>query len=187
MLAGWAAIAVAVLTVTGLVTLFAFFGTGARALGVLNDVNTILMAAATVPVALALRPIAARAAGGLAWAAVGVDLIGVVLAAGVSLLMLAHVWTADTALLVISVGNGLIGVWLLLTSALLVVASAVPGGLGWLGIAGGAGLAVTALAFPLLGGDHPVIGVGGVVALVGLVGFFGWVGTLLLSERLPPG
>jgi hypothetical protein len=75
-LAGWAAIAVAVLTVTGLVTLFAFFDTGSALLGALNDVNTILMAGATVPVALALRPLAARASDSTATLALGVDLGG---------------------------------------------------------------------------------------------------------------
>jgi hypothetical protein len=183
-LAGWAALAVAVLTVTRLVTLLAFFATGAPLLGALNDVNTILMAGATVPVALALRPVAARAVEPLATLAVGICLVGVLLAAGVSALMLAHVWTADTALTVTSVGNGLIGVWLLLTAGLLLAASATPVGLGWLGVAGGAGLAVSTLAFPLLSGDHPVIVLAGLVALVGLVGFFGWAGALLLNARL---
>ena len=44
MLAGWSAIAAAILTVTGLITLLAFFGTGSALLGALNDLNTIVMA-----------------------------------------------------------------------------------------------------------------------------------------------
>jgi hypothetical protein len=46
------------LTVTGLITLLTFFGTGSVLLGALNDLNTILMALVTVPVALALHPVA---------------------------------------------------------------------------------------------------------------------------------
>lgn len=54
-IAGWCAIAAAVLTVTGLVTLLAFFGAGSPLLGALNDLNTIAAALVTVPVALAFR------------------------------------------------------------------------------------------------------------------------------------
>jgi hypothetical protein len=85
------------------------------------------------------------------------------------------------------VGNGLIGVWLLLTAALLAAVAAVPSALGWLGIAGGAGLALTSLGFPLLGREHPVIAVAGLVALIGLVGFYAWAGMLLLRARLGTG
>jgi hypothetical protein len=71
MLAGWSAIAAAILTVTGLITLLAFFGTGSALLGALNDLNTIAMALVTVPVALALYPVASRTSGSLATIALG--------------------------------------------------------------------------------------------------------------------
>jgi hypothetical protein len=89
MLAGWCAIAAAILTVTGLITLLAFFGTGSALLGAFNDLNTILMAVVTVPVALALYPVGSRTSGPLATIALGADLIGVLLAAGFSALLLA--------------------------------------------------------------------------------------------------
>jgi hypothetical protein len=184
MLAGWAAIAAAVLTVTGLITLLAFFGTGSEVLGTLNDLNTMAMAVVTVPLALALYPIASRASAPLATLAVGADIIGVVLAGGFSALLALRVMTFDATLTLITVGNGLIGVWLLATAALLLAASAVPWTLGWLGIAGGAGLAAASLGFPLLGREHPVIAVAGLVALIGLVGFYSWTGVLLLRSRL---
>jgi hypothetical protein len=63
----------------------------------------------------------------------------------------------------------------------------VPSALGWLGIAGGAGLALTSLGFPLLGREHPVIAVAGLVALIGLVGFYAWAGMFLLRARLGTG
>lgn len=184
MLAGWCAIAAGVLTVTGLITLLAFFGTGSAVLGALNDVNTILMSAVTVPVALALHPVATRASGSLATIALGADLIGVALAAGFSALLLVQVMSFNTTLLPITIGNGLIGVWLLMTAALLLATSALPAPLGWLGVAGGTGLFVASLGFPLLGREHPLIAVGGLVALVGLVGFYIWTGILLHQSRL---
>ena len=183
-LAGWSAIAAAILTVTGLVTLLAFFGTRSELLGALNDLNTIVMALVTVPVALALHPIAARTSASLATIAVGADVLGVVLAAGFSALLVTRIMTFEATLTAITVGNGLIGVWLLATAALMLSASAVPSPLGWLGIAGGAGLALASLGFPLLGREHPIIAVAGLVALIGLVGFYTWTGLLLLQERL---
>jgi hypothetical protein len=187
MLAGWCAIAAAILTITGLITLLAFFGTGSTLLGALNDLNTILMASVTVPVALALHPVASRTSGTLATVALGADLIGVLLAAGFSALLLAHVMSFNATLLPITIGNGLIGIWLLMIAALVLAASAVPAPLGWLGIAGGAGLVVASMGFPLLGREHPVIAIGGLVALIGLVGFYGWAGVLLLQSRLAAG
>jgi hypothetical protein len=187
MLAGWSAIAAAILTVTGLITLLAFFGTGSALLGALNDLNTIAMALVTVPMALALYPVASRTSGSLATIALAADLIGVVLAGGFSALLVGGVMSFDATLAPITVGNGLIGVWLLMTAALVVAASAVPSALGWLGIAGGAGLALASMGFPLLGREHPVIAVAGLVALFGLVGFYAWAGVLLLQARLGAG
>jgi hypothetical protein len=187
MLAGWSAIAAAILTVTGLITLLAFFGTGSTLLGALNDLNTIVMALATVPVALALYPVASRTSGSLATIALAADLIGVVLAAGFSALLVVRVMTFDATLLPITVGNGLIGVWLVMTAALVLAASSVPLALGWLGIAGGAGLALASMGFPLLGREHPLIALAGLVALIGLVGFYAWAGVLLLQARLGAG
>ena len=187
MLAGWSAIAAAILTVTGLVTLLAFFGTGSTVLGALNDLNTVAMAIATVPVALALHPVASRSAGSLATAAVAADFVGVILAAGFSALLVTRIMTFEGTLTAITVGNGLIGVWLLVTSAMLLAVAAVPSALGWLGITAGAGLAVTSLAFPLLGREHPIVAVAGLAALVGLVGFYAWSGALLLQGRIQAG
>jgi hypothetical protein len=93
----------------------------------------------------------------------------------------------SNTLLPITTGNGLIGIWLLMTAALVLAASAVPAPLGWLGIAGGAGLVIASMGFPLLGREHPVIAAGGVVALIGLVGFYAWAGVLLLQSRLAAG
>ena len=182
-IAGWCAIAAAALTVTGLVTLLAFFGTRSPLLGALNDLNTIAAALVTVPVALALHPAAVRTSPTLATVAVGVDLVGVLLAAGFSALLVARVMSFEATLTFITLGNGLIGLWLLLTAALLLAGAALPTTLGWLGIAGGAGLAVAALGFPLLGREHPAIAVAGLMALIGLLGFYGWAGLLMLQDR----
>jgi hypothetical protein len=40
------------------------------------------------------------------------------------------------------------------------------------------------MGFPLLGREHLVIAVAGLVALIGLVGFYAWAGVLLLQARL---
>ncbi len=183
-LAGRCAIAARVLTVTGLITLLAFFGSSSAVLGALNDLNRIFMSAVTVPVALTLHPVASRASGELATIALGADLIGVVLSAGFSTLLVAQITSFNSTLLLITVGNGLIGAWLLMTAALLLATSALPAPLGWLGVAGGAGLFVASIGFPLVGREHLIIAVGGLVALIGLVGFYLWAGVLLLQSRV---
>jgi hypothetical protein len=76
---------------------------------------------------------------------------------------------------------------LLITAALLLATSALPAPLSWLGVAGGAGLVVASIGFPLLGREHAIITVGGLVALIGLVGFYIWAGVLLLQSRLASG
>jgi hypothetical protein len=182
--AGWSAIAVAILTVTGLITLLVYFETGSVAIGALNELNTVAMALATVPVAFALRPVAARRSRALATVAVAGNLAGVALAASFSLVLAARVLPFEVALPYISGGNGLIGAWLVVTAVLVAAAGAVPPALGWFGIAGGGGLALTALAFPVLGQDHPLITAAGLVALIGLVGFFTWTGALMIRRRL---
>ena len=184
MVAGWFAIAATILTVTGLVALLAFFGTGSPVLGLASDLNTIAMALVTVPVALTLHAVASRSSAPLATSAVGADLVGVALAAGFSALLVLGVMSFDATLIPITVGNGLIGVWLLMTAALLLASSAVPAALAWLGIVGGAGLAVSSMAFPILGREDPVIAGAGLAALIGLVGFYAWVGMLMLRDRL---
>jgi hypothetical protein len=146
--------------------------------------TTIAAALVTVPVALALHPAAARASPTLATVAVGLDLVGVLLAAGFSALLVTRVMSFEATLTLITMGNGLIGVWLLLTAAILLTGATLPSTLAWLGMAGGAGLAVAALGFPLLGREHPVIAVAGLVALIGLVGFYVWAGRLILEGRL---
>jgi hypothetical protein len=181
---GWFAIAAALLTITGLVTLLAFFGTGSSALGLANDLNTIAMALVTVPVALTLHAVASRSSAPLASVAVGADFVGVALAAGFSGLLVLRVMSFDDTLIPITIGNGLIGVWLLITAALLLASAAIPAALGWLGIIGGAGLAISAMAFPILGREHPVIAGAGLAALIGLVGFYAWVGMLMLRDGL---
>ena len=152
--------------------------------GAKECLNTIAAALVTVTVAVALHPAAARASPTLATVAVGVDLVGVVLAAGFSALLVTRVMSFEATLTSITLGNGLIGIWLLLTAALLLTSATLPSTLAWLGMAGGAGLAVAALGFPLLGREHPVIAVAGCAALIGLVGFYIWVGRLMLEGRL---
>jgi hypothetical protein len=181
---GWAAIAAAILTVTGFITIVAFFATRAQLLGALNDLATALLAIVTVPIALALYPAAARASAPLAAAAVAADLVGVVLAAAFSLTLVTGAMTFNATLTPVTVGNGLIGLWLALTAGLLLAASALPTPLGVLGLVGGLGLATTSFAFPALGGDHPVVTVAGLLSVIGLVGFYTWSGALLLQGDL---
>jgi hypothetical protein len=184
MVAGSAAIAAAILTVVGTVTLVTFLATTNATLGAINDLVTAALAFATVPIALALHPVAARASAPVATAAVAADFVGIMLAGGFSLLLVAGVTTFAGSLTQVTIGNGLIGVWLALTAALLLSAAAVPAPVAVLGILGGLGLATTSLAFPLLGEDHPVVAVAGLCSVISLVGFYASSGALFLRGEI---
>lgn len=182
--AGWSAIAAAVLTVIGLVTLVAFFATGNATLGRINDLSAASLALATVPVALALWPPASRASVPLATGALAADLVGAALASAFSVLLVLGVMTFSATLLPVTIGNALIGAWLVTTAGLLMATGAVPAPLAWLGAAGGAGLTVTSLGFVMLGRESVVVSVTGLVAVVGLVAFYSWIGILLIRGQV---
>ena len=184
--AAWACIAAAILTVTGLVTLMAFFVTRSPLLGAINDLDTVVSAVVTVPIALALRPLAARASHALAAAAAAADLVGATLAAVFSSLLVLRLMTFEETLAFVTIGNGLIGVWLAVTAALLLVGGAVPTALATLGVVGGAGLAVTSFGFPIPERQSVVIAVAGLAAVVGLVGFYGGMAARILRGRRAP-
>jgi hypothetical protein len=184
MVVGWFAIAAAILTVMGAVTLVAFFQTGSPVLGTVNDLTTIALACATIPIALELHGLASRTSAPVATAALVVDVVGVALAAVFSALLVARVMSFERTLAQITIGNGLIGVWVAITAALLFFGAAVPPLVGRLGVAGGAGLAVASMAFPLLGREHRLVAGAGALAVLGLVPFYAWIGVLMLQRSL---
>jgi hypothetical protein len=129
-LAGWSAVAAALLTVASFLMLMAYVVTGSPLTALSDLTGSIAATLVTVPVALALFPVASRTSRSLATIALAADLIGVVLTAGFAALMVLEVMTFEATLLPITVGHAMIGVWLAMTAALVLAAAAVPSALG---------------------------------------------------------
>ena len=182
--AGISALMAAAATVVGAITLIAFFSRG-QPWGTINDVASIVVMVATVPVAYALASLH-----GLHQPLAMITLVeGVVGMAGASIaqaLLVAGVRTYEQ-LLPWTLGFGaVVGVWYLLVG-LLGRGTPLRGGLDLLAIA--SGIAFIALGYGFLRGNerHPLSIVGGVVLLVSSTWFLGWLGLDLLAGRLTVG
>ena len=179
-LAGPSALVAAVATVVGAVLLGLFFAKG-QPWGTLNDIASIVMMLATIPVlaffATFTEPYLAP---GVALAVAGIGLVGMIGASVAQGLLVARVRTYEQ-LLPWTLGFGaVLGVWYVLigiTGRL----SGVPEIMAVLAIA--AGLGYVALGYGFWRGSqrHPLSIVGGLVLLVASTIFLGWIGIALIA------
>lgn len=169
-----AAVAAAGLTVGGVVTLAMFFAVG-QPWGSINDATSIVLAGATVPIAVGLARRNPRSTALTVGAAV--DVVGVGVTAVFTSLLIAGRMTFEGSLPFILTGQALIGAWMIGAG---VAAWSAPESrrLGAFGIVGGAGLVAAVGGFALGGIAHPLM-LGGFVA--GLIGTFGFYA--LLARR----
>lgn len=181
-LAGWSAWLAAAMTVIGMVTLLLFFARGGR-WGMANDVASVVLMLATVPVALVLAAIELEV---VTTAAIVVALIGIVpmLAAAVlqALLVVGRVTYEQTKLAVLGLG-AVVGLWYILT-AIVSNATALPDGLRLLAAVAGIGFIAVGYGFARGGERHPAASIGGLALFVASLGFHVWLGWLLVTEAL---
>jgi hypothetical protein len=185
-LAGPSALVAALATVVGAITLTLFFMKGGL-WGLLNDIASIVLMLATIPVALALP----RGVSGLDGWHEGITFVGVtgmIGASGSQALLIARRFTYEQ-LLPWTLGFGaVVGVWYLLI------------GLGHirLGLFGPelidtlaivAGISFIALGYGWLRGNerHPVSIVAGIALLISSTWFLTWIGLLFLSGDIYAG
>jgi hypothetical protein len=161
-----------VLTVGGIATLGVFFAVG-EPWGTINDVITIALAGATVPIAIGLAQRNPHAISMIVGAAA--DLAGVATTAAFTSLLISRHMTFEGSLPYVLLGQGLIGSWLVLAGA---SARSAPASrrLAAFAIAGGAGLIVTVTGFAMGGITHPLASVGFVAGLIGTAGFYALLG-----------
>jgi hypothetical protein len=183
-IASWSALVAAGATVVGAVLLALFFGRG-EPWGTLNDIASIVLMLATIPVAVRLAAIEAANGANLAGVAAAIGILGMV---GASIAQLALVLRLGTyrGLLPYALGAGaLVGIWYLLV-ALLGAATGMPLLLAVLAIAAGLGFLMLGYGFWRFGEErHPVSILGGIWLLIGSTGFLGWVGIALgVTEAL---
>jgi hypothetical protein len=180
--AGPSALVAAVATVVGAVTLGLFFAKG-QPWGTINDVASIGLMLATIPVALAI----ASTTSGWNASAAGAAAVGIVGMVGASVtqgLLIARRFTY-ARLLPWTLGFGaVVGVWYLLIGLGSVRSPFFDDdvvGLDELAMA--SGVAFIALGYGFLRGNerHPLSIIGGVVLLVASTWFLTWLGLLYIS------
>ena len=184
-LVGWSALLAAVATVVGALFLVLFFAKG-QPWGTLNDIASVVLMLATIPVAVALGRLGEGTFGVLAWLVTAIGIIGMSGAALAQTLLVARVYPYEH-LLGWTLGSGaLVGVWYVLVGLLglefvasrnhppLLIALAIASGLGFIAIGYG---------FWRGNERHPLSIVGGLVLLVSSTTFLGWIAFLLLGSR----
>lgn len=179
--AGPSAVIAAVATVVGAVFLGLFFWKG-QPWGTLNDLASIVMMLATIPVLVFFAAFTAPyLAPGLALAAAGIGLVGMSGASVAQGLLVARVRTY-AQLLPWTLGFGaVVGVWYVLvgiTGRL----SGVPEVMAILAIAAGAGYIALGYGFWRGNERHPLSIGGGIVLLVASTVFLGWLGVALIAD-----
>jgi len=179
-LVGLSALVAALATVVGAVLLGLFFAKG-QPWGTLNDIASIVLMLATMPVAVALGMLGAGAYGGLAWLVTAIGLAGMAGAAIAQSLLVARVRTYEQ-LLPWTLGSGaVVGVWYVLVGLLgldFVNTRHYPGLLIALAIASGVGYIAIGYGFWRGNQRHPLSIVGGLALLVASTAFLGWIGFL---------
>ncbi len=183
-LAGPSALVAAVATIVGAVTLIVFFAKGGL-WGLANDVASIVLMLATIPVALG---IAGATTARVPWAT-GIAAVGVVgmLGASISQGLLVARRFSYRQLLPWTLGFGaIVGVWYLLAGLARIQSPSFDDGsllsLEVLAIA--SGISFIALGYGFLRGNerHPLSMLGGIVLLVSSTWFLAWIGLLFLAR-----
>lgn len=179
--AGWSALVAAVATVVGAVLLGLFFAKG-EPWGTLNDIASIVLMVATIPVAIWLIGIEEGVVPGAETVAAGIGVVGMV---GTAVAQGALVLRLGTyrGLLPYTLGAGaIVGAWYLLVG-LLGLASGLPILLDVLAVASGVGFVALGYGFWRGNERHPLSVGGGILLLVASTGFLGWIGIALLGSE----
>ena len=183
-LVGASALVAVVATMVGAVTLVLFFARGGF-WGLVNDIASIVLMVATIPVAVAIGRLGEGTFGALAWLVTAIGIAGMVGTAIAQSLLVARVRTY-AQLLPWTLGAGaVVGLWYVLVGVLglefvtsrnypvLLIALAVAAGLGYI-----------AIGYGFLRGNerHPLSIAGGLVLFVASTAFLGWVAFLTIGS-----
>ena len=180
--AGWSALIAAVATVVGAVFLGLFFSRG-QPWGTLNDVASIVLMLATIPVAVIVAAIEADQFATFALIAAAIGIVGMLVAAVSQVLLVARVWTFER-LLPWTLGAGaVVGVWYVM-AGILGLPGALPPGMGWLMIASGIGFIAVGYGFARGGQRDPIAALGFATLGFGSTVVLAYFGIFLLSGKL---
>lgn len=180
---GWSALVAAVATIAGAVFLGLFFAKG-QPWGTLNDIASVVLMFATIPVAVAMGLLGEDAFGLLAWLVTAIGIVGMIGAAVAQVLLVARARTYQQ-LLPWTLGSGaVVGVWYLLVGLLglgLVTTRGFPVAIMALAIASGIGFIAIGYGFWRGNERHPLSVLGGLVLVVSSTAFLGWIAFLTVG------
>jgi predicted secreted protein len=181
-LAGWSAILAAAATVIGAVFLGLFFSRG-EPWGTLNDIASVVLMLAMIPVALVLGTLEMERTTTVAVAVAAVGIGGMLAAAGLQAALVARLRTYEQLLRPTLVAGGVVGVWYVL-AGFLGLAGDIPQPLPWWMIASGLGFIAIGIGFAAGGQRHPLAALGGFTLALASTAFLAWLGILLISGEL---
>lgn len=181
--AGWSAYLSAAATIIGFVTLIVFFSVG-EPFGTINDISSVILALALLPLALALYLLQLRGAPVLSLIALIAGICAMLTASILQILLVLRVVKFELTLVAVLAAFGVVGVWLLLNSSLALTNKTLPSGLAGVGVIAAVGYLLVILGFLLGGQQHPLTAVGGLTAVIGYPIWAIWIGVLVLSGRL---
>ncbi|NOH01433.1 MAG: hypothetical protein HND47_05375 [Chloroflexi bacterium] len=181
-LAGWSAYLSAVATILGAVTLVIFFSVG-DPFGKINDVSSIVIALASIPMLLALHKLHRNVFYALSFGALIVGIAAMLIAGIVQTLFVFGVFQYEQTVYVSPLGFGLFGVAIAVYGYLARVGKIFPSALSVLGMLAGIGYALVAFGFLLGGENHLFSYVGGSIAVIAYPFWAIWLGRQLLSRR----
>jgi len=180
--AGWSAYLSAAATIIGFITLILFFSVG-QPFGTINDVSSIIIALAILPVLFVLHKLHRTFAPAVSLGALIIGIVSALTAALLQTLFVFKVIPGDLSGEIVTVAFGVFGIALVLFNYLVYSNKSFSPKFAIWGIVAGAGYAVVALGFLLGGQDHPLTYVGGLAAIVAYPVWAIWFGKLLLSRK----
>lgn len=180
--AGWSALVAALATVVGAVTIVLFFSRGGW-WGPLNDVSSVVLMLAMIPVALVVAAFESETVTTTVLPVAAAGIAAMLVTAALQALLVARRVTYDQTKGWVLLGGAVVGVWYIL-SGLLAGHTALEGPIAWLAIAAGVGFITIWIGVSVRDERHPLPTAGGVLLLVASIGFFGILGTRLVSGEL---
>lgn len=181
-LAGLAALVAVGATLVGAVTIVQFFRRGGR-WGWWNDVSSIVLMAAMIPVALVVGTILSERYTTMALVVTAIGIVGMLVAGAAQTALVAGLRTYEQIRLTTLVGGAIVGLWYVLVGAL-APGTVLGGPLPVLAIASGVGFIGIWLGVLAGGERHPAAWTLGLVLFVASLAFLAIVGVGLLGGSI---
>ena len=179
---GWSSLLAAAATVVGMVTLLVFFSRG-NPWGTWNDIASVVLMLATIPVALLVAAIEAEQFPIHAWIVAAIGVLGMVLAAGFQTALVLRIRTYEQLLGRTLASGAIVGLWYL-GIGILGLPRGLPTPLPELAMAAGIGFIAVGYGFAAGNQYHPASKVGGAVLFVASTALLTMLGLQLLSGEL---